>query len=93
MNCGNNTGILNKLFVYEDYRGAPHHLGQKLCATLIAFAQSHGFEKIVLNTPKNTDRAHYFYDKAGFQKIRKDDLQMEYDYPYEDSDFFLLTLF
>lgn len=42
--------------------------------------------------PKNTDRAHLFYEKAGFKKIEKEELPIEYDYPYDDSDFFCLTL-
>ena len=30
--------------------------------------------------------------KAGFKKIEKEELPIEYDYPYDDSDFFCLTL-
>ena len=48
--------------------------------------------EIILDTPKNTDRAHLFYEKAGFKKIEKEELPIEYDYPYDDSDFFCLTL-
>lgn len=92
MNCGNGIGVLKKFFVYEDYRGEPHHLGQKLYAELLTFAQKYSFREIILDTPKNTDRAHGFYDRAGFIKISKDDLPIVYDYPYKDSDFFLLKL-
>lgn len=92
MHCGNGIGLLKKFFVYEEYRGRPNHLGQKLYAKLIEFAQKNGFTEIILDTPKNTDRAHDFYDKAGFVKIEKEELPVEYDYPYKDSDFFLLKL-
>lgn len=92
LNCGGGTGILKKFFVYEAYRGAPHHLGRKLYNTLLAFAQEHLFRQLILDTPKNTERAHRFYEKAGFVKITKEDLPVAYDYPYEDSDFFLLQL-
>lgn len=92
INCGNGIGLLKKIFVYEEYRGRPHHLGQKLYQELIGFAQKSGFSEILLDTPKNTDRAHNFYDKAGFIKISHDELPFEYDYPYKDSDFFLLRL-
>lgn len=92
MNCGNGIGVLKKFFVYEEYRGNPHHLGQKLYKELLKFARDHHFKVIVLDTPKNTDRAHKFYDKAGFIKVNESDLPIKYDYPYKDSDFYLLKL-
>lgn len=92
INCSNGTGLLKKFFVYEEYRGEPYHLGQKLYAELIAFAQKIGIRELVLDTPKNTERAHGFYDKAGFIKIGKDELPLVYDYPYSDCDFFILRL-
>lgn len=52
----------------------------------------HGFSKVILDTPKNTDRAHLFYEKAGFKKIETEELPVKYDYPYDNSDFFCLTL-
>ena len=42
--------------------------------------------------PRIRYRAHLFYEKAGFKKIEKEELPIEYDYPYDDSDFFCLTL-
>lgn len=78
--------------MYEPYRGKPHNLGRQLYALFLEFARIHGFSKVILDTPKNTDRAHLFYEKAGFKKIEKEELPVEYDYPYDDSDFFCLTL-
>lgn len=92
VNCGDGVGILKKFFVYEAYRGAPHHLGQRLYTELLTFAQAHHFREIILDTPKNTDRAHRFYEKAGFVKTELEDLPVSYDYPYENSDFFILRL-
>lgn len=92
MNAGNGIGILKKFFVYEQYRGNPHFLGRKLYDVLFSFAQKHGFEMLILDTPKNTERAHKFYEKAGFEKIEKEQLTIVYDYPYSDSDFFCLKL-
>ncbi|MCD8237323.1 MAG: GNAT family N-acetyltransferase [Prevotellaceae bacterium] len=91
MNKGNGLCVLKKFFVYEPYRGMPHYLGQKLYSVFLEFAKSKAFSTIVLDTPKNTSRAHKFYEKSGFRKIEK--LPVEYDYPYEDSDFFCLNLF
>lgn len=84
--------ILKKFFVYEPYRGKPHHLGRQLYETLLSFAKENGVKKIILDTPRNTDRAHQFYEKAGFHKISKDQLPVDYDYPYEDSDFFSIMI-
>lgn len=92
MNEGNGLGILKKFFVYESYRGAPYYLGRRLYAVFLEFAQKHNFKRIVLDTPKNTDRAHKFYEKSGFEKIEKENLPVDYDYPYADCDFFYLDL-
>lgn len=92
MNAGNGIGILKKFFVYEAFRGAPVHLGRQLYQTLIEFAKAHAFSEIILDTPKNTARAHKFYQKAGFRQIKKDALPVQYTFPYADSDFFYLCL-
>lgn len=92
MNYGNGLGILKKFFVYEAYRGAPHYLGRQLYAALMDFAQRHHFKTLILDTPKNTERAHKFYEKAGFRKIEKEELPVTYDYPYTNSDFFCLDI-
>lgn len=92
MNCGNGIAVLKKFFVYEPYRGVPHHLGRRLYSVLLQFAKEINIQKIILDTPKNTQRAHKFYEQAGFEKINEEDLPIVYDYPYSDSDFFLLTL-
>lgn len=84
--------VLKKFFVREAYRSAPHHLGRRLYEELLQFAKSHGIHAIYLDTPKNTDRAHRFYEKAGFKKIGAEQVPISYDYPYRDSDFFCLKL-
>ncbi len=85
-------GILKKFFVYEAYRGAPHHLGQRLYRTLADYARSHGFTALLLDTPKNTDRAHRFYRRAGFRLLPPEEVPLRYDHPYAESDFFYLPL-
>ncbi len=92
MMCSNGLAILKKFFVYEPYRGEPHHLGRQLYETLLTFARENGVKRMILDTPKNTDRAHKFYEKAGFKKIKKEELPIDYDYPYEDSDFFFIDI-
>lgn len=84
--------ILKKFFVYEDYQGEPYHIGRTLYNELITFAKKKAYKTILLDTPRNTERAHKFYEKAGFQKINEEDLPIRFDHPYKDSDFFLLEL-
>lgn len=84
--------VLKKFFVYEDYQGEPYHIGQKLYQRLLTFAREKGFKTILLDTPYNTDRAHAFYEKAGFRKVTEDQLPIRFSHPYKDCDFFLLEL-
>ena len=86
------NAVLKKFFTYEPYRSAPHHLGRRLYATLLDYAKDHGVTRLILDTPKNTVRAHDFYRRAGFTQVEQDRLPILYDHPYEDSDFFILEL-
>lgn len=65
-----------------------------LTAALISFAREKGFEPLVLDTPKNTERAHKFYLKAGIEHIAYEDLPLACrpPYPVEMCDFFVLHL-
>lgn len=92
MPCTKETAVLKKFFVYENYQGEPFHLGQKLYASLLAFAKDKGFKTIMLDTPYNTVRAHKFYEKAGFKKVYENELPIKFSHPYKDCDFFLLNL-
>lgn len=51
MNLGNGIGALKKFFVYEDYRGAPYHLGRKLYNKVLSFIQKHDFSILILDRP------------------------------------------
>lgn len=92
VNHGDDCGIMKKFFVYEAYRGEPHHLGRQLYNVLLNHAQNIGIKNIILDTPKNTDRAHKFYLKAGFQLIDSSALPFKYSVPYSNCDYFMLTL-
>lgn len=92
MNYGNGIGMLKKFFVYEEYRGEPYHLGQKLYSTLLDFAYKNNFKEIYLDTPKNTIRAHKFYKKAGFVQILQDSSPIKFNLIYSENDFFKLSL-
>lgn len=92
VNYGNNIAILKKFFVYEPYRGAPYYLGRRLYETLLSFAKEHGFKQIILDTPKNTDRAHKFYKKAGFKQVEQAAYPARYKSAYTDNDYFCLDI-
>lgn len=92
MPCSTEIAVLKKFFVYEAYQGEPYHVGRKLYNELLAFAKERGYKTILLDTPHNTDRAHKFYEKAGFQKVKEEELPMRFSHPYKDCDFFLLEL-
>ena len=91
-NYGNNICGLKKFFVWEQYRGNPYYLGQKLYSEFIKYAKEKKFNTIVLSTPKNTVRAHKFYLKAEFKLVNKSEIPVEIDAPYSESDYFICTL-
>lgn len=84
--------VLKKFFVREPYQGAPYHLGQRLYNELIDFARKRNFRTILLDTPRNTTRAHKFYERAGFKLVTEEELPVKYSHPYTDCDFFLLEI-
>lgn len=88
----NEVAVLKKFFVREPYQGAPYHLGQRLYNELIDFARNRNFKMILLDTPRNTTRAHKFYERAGFRLVPEEELPVRYSYPYADSDFFILNI-
>lgn len=92
MPYGTETAVLKKFFVYENYQGAPYHIGRKLYGRLLDFAKKSGYKTILLDTPRNTERAHKFYEKAGFVKVSEEELPVRFSHPYRDCDFFLLKL-
>lgn len=85
------TVVLKKFFTYPQFRGQPNRLGAKLYQQLLTFANEHNFQRIVLDTPEDETRSHYFYEKQGFKQVAPD--QFNADYPYPDRDSRLYELF
>ena len=88
----NEVAGLKKFFVWEEYRSNPHYLGQKLYAKFLNYALCNNFKTIVLSTPKNTQRAHNFYKKAGFKLTDKKNIPVTIDDPYSECDYFILEI-
>lgn len=66
---GGNTAKLNRMFVETQFHGAG--IGQILLDYALGFAREQGFGEIILNTHLLMKRAHRFYEKNGFQKVKK----------------------
>lgn len=77
--------ILKKFFTYPEFRGHPVRLGQKLFDCFYAYYSSHNFSRIILDTPENESRSHFFYEKQGFQQISRDQLDIDYPFPDRNS--------
>lgn len=84
--------VLKKFFVYEEYRGKERSMGKDLFQTLLRFANQHGAEVILLDTPSSAERSHQFYRKNGFREITKAELPLQYEYPDRNSLLFRLDL-
>lgn len=90
MNCGNGNGVLKKFFVRADWRN--RKLGLALYHTLLERARKDGCRQLVLDTPSVAKASHRFYERAGFQRITKEELPFPYEYPDRDSLLYLLRL-
>ena len=86
------TAVLKKFFAYPQYRGQPHHLGRQLYQQLLTFASQSHITRIVLDTPEDEIRSHYFYEHHGFHQIDGSELQHSYVYPDRNSRFYELIL-
>ena len=70
------TARLRRMFVLPGFHGKG--VGDKLLATALSFAQKNNYEVINLKTHKFMTRAHRFYEKHGFQKIRESKNELYY---------------
>ena len=82
---GNQTAVLKKFFTYPQFRGQPNRLGAKLYQELLNFAQAINFKRLVLDTPEDETRSHYFYEKHGFKQVTPEQFNANYPYPDRNS--------
>lgn len=82
--------VLKKFFVKKAFRS--QKIGLALYETLLQYAIKAGVQYIILDTPSVAHESHRFYEKAGFRRIRKDELPVSYSYPDRDSILYLLKL-
>lgn len=84
-NLDNHNGVLRKMFVRQDYRGAEPKIAQMLFDVLIAFSRSINLKVIWLDTPAIATASHRFYEKNGFQQTDKFNLPENYMFPDKNS--------
>lgn len=75
IDAGNGNGILRKMFVTKEYRGASYGIGQQLFDTLLAWAEAHSICDIYLGTiVERFTSGVRFYEKNGFVAIEDSEL-------------------
>ncbi|MFN8306122.1 MAG: GNAT family N-acetyltransferase [Ferruginibacter sp.] len=74
LDIGNKQGALRKMFVHKDFRGKEFGVGQKLLSMLLDWARLKSVETIFLGTTAKFIGAQRFYEKNGFQEIKKEHL-------------------
>ena len=77
LNAGGGIGVIRKMFVAPEFRGAPHKLGQRLLDTLMPWARANGYTQLYLGTIDILQAALRFYEKNGFKRFAEDDLPCE----------------
>lgn len=73
-NLGNGYGDLRKMFVKQAFRGTEYGLGKHLLNILIAWAITHRYRKIFLETTTRFAAAVRFYQKNDFVEIPPEQL-------------------
>jgi len=90
INATNNYGILKKFFIKSEYRNKK--IGLALFNELLMFAKKKNISHILLDTPSVAVKSHKFYEKAGFKRIEKEELPINYYYPDRNSYLYLLDI-
>ncbi len=93
LDIGDHKGALRKMFVHKDFRGKRFGAGQKLLNTLLDWARQKGITEIFLGTTEKFIAAQRFYEKNGFEEIKKQDLPANFPIMEVDIKFyrFLVT--
>ena len=88
LDIGNHQAALRKMFVHRDFRGREKGTALKLLTTLRDWALKKSIREIFLGTTPKFLAAHRFYEKNGFEDIRKDDLPAAFPVMVVDTKFY-----
>lgn len=86
----NKCAILKKFFVKAKHR--KQKVGLRLYLQLLDFAKRKAVKHIILDTPQVAKVSHKFYERAGFCRIEKNQLPIDYIYPDRNSILYMLNL-
>ncbi len=92
LDIDNQTAVIRKMFVNQDFRGPSHLIGQSLMDKLICHAGQNHIQYLFLGTTEKMFAAHRFYEKNGFVKINKTELPELFPLVKVDTIFYKLKL-
>lgn len=90
MKKNDKVAVLKKFFVRSDMRGTG--ISKKLYEAFLNYARENGICQIILDTPSVAERAHNFYERAGFRRITHEELPVHYEFPDRDCYLYLLNI-
>jgi len=90
MNYGYGNAVMKKFFVQAEWR--KKKIGYALYETVLGCLKENGYQRVLLDTPSVATDSHRFYEKAGFNRITKEQLPFHYEYPDRNSFLYLLNL-
>jgi N-acetylglutamate synthase-like GNAT family acetyltransferase len=88
IDIGNHQVALRKMFVNEEYRGAPYKTGQHLMNTAFTWMKEKNAHEVILGTLDRFQAAQKFYLRNGFVEIEKKDLPSNFPAMALDKRFF-----
>ncbi len=88
MNKENGNAVLKKAFVKAEYR--KNGILSLLYDELLKFAKEKKIHRFVFDTPSVATDCHQFFEKRGYQKITKEEIPFEYDFPDRDSYIYMM---
>jgi GNAT superfamily N-acetyltransferase len=92
LDIGDGTGVLRKMFVASEYRGARTGVAKRLLDTLIEWASAHDVREIYLGTGEVLRAAHRFCEKNGFEEIGAESLPAAFPRMAVDTKFYRRAL-
>lgn len=88
IDIGNHQVALRKMFVHEEYRGAPHKTGQSLMDVAFTWMKEKNVHEVILGTLDRFQAAQKFYLRNGFVEVMKKDLPSNFPAMTLDNRFF-----
>ena len=92
LNIANGQGVIRKMFVHSDHRGAVLGVAQRLLDTLVEWCDTKQIDEFFLGTIDTMKAAHRFYEKNGFQAIEKENLPSTFPIMKVDNRFYQRVL-